>query len=104
MSTFIKHENTNENKIQIKIYGVYISLQQLQHLLILFNSHRDIFSKINDRVISRTTKIFEISPNLQILKREKAVHQFVSLTELRYEESISSDYYKNYSNVYRSER
>lgn len=28
---------------------------------------------------------------------------YVSLAELRYEESISSDYYKNYSNVYRTE-
>jgi hypothetical protein len=44
-----------------------------------------------------------MSPNLQILRREKAALQFVSLAELHYEESISSDYYKSYSNTYRSE-
>lgn len=44
-----------------------------------------------------------MSPNLQILKREKPSLLYVSLAELRYEESISSDYYKNYSNVYRTE-
>lgn len=44
-----------------------------------------------------------MSPNLQILKREKPSLLYVSLAELRYEESISSDYYKNYSNIYRTE-
>lgn len=51
----------------------------------------------------RTQRIFEMSPNLQILRREKATLQFVSLADLHYEESISSDYYKSYSNTYRSE-
>lgn len=40
---------------------------------------------------------------MKILKRERPALQFVSLAELRYEESISSDYYKNYTMVYRGE-
>lgn len=44
-----------------------------------------------------------MSPNIQILKRDKPSLLYVSLAELRYEESISSDYYKNYSNIYRTE-
>lgn len=44
-----------------------------------------------------------MSPNLQILRRDRAALQYVSLAELQYEESISSDYYKSYSNTYRSD-
>lgn len=76
---------------------------QLYELLIMIHRHREPFTAINSRIITRTLKIFEIAPKLQILHREKAGSLYVSLFELRYEESISSDYYANYTVVYRGE-
>jgi hypothetical protein len=38
-----------------------------------------------------------------VLNRDRPGLQFTSLVELKYEESISSDYYKNYTVVYRGE-
>jgi hypothetical protein len=76
---------------------------QLHELLILIHTHSEFFSKISERLVNRTLKIFEISPKLKLLYRPRAETQFVALSELRYEESISSDYYRNYTAVYRTE-
>jgi hypothetical protein len=88
-------------EIQIRIMGGCLNLVQLYQLLILIHSHREEFAKVSERVVLRTLKIFEISPNLQVLHRERAGALFASLFELRYEESIDSDYYRNYTVVYR---
>jgi len=103
MKCFEANLSQSTSEIQIKINGGCLSLVQLRDLLILLNSHKETFSKINERVINRTVKIFEISHNLQVLNRDRPGLQFTSLAELKYEESISSDYYKNYTVVYRGE-
>ena len=75
----------NPDDIQIKIVGASLNLIQMHELLILLNTHKEVFAKVNERIIHRTQRIFEMSPNLQILKRDKPALQFVSIGELRYE-------------------
>lgn len=58
MSDFLQGTGPSKNEIQIKIYGGCLNFIQLYELLILINSHREAFSKINERVVTRTHKIF----------------------------------------------
>lgn len=85
MNDFLSEQVQNNSKIQIKILGACLNLVQLHELLILIHRNREAFSSINPRIVSRTLKIFEIAPKLQILHRDKAGSIFVSLSELRYE-------------------
>ena len=66
---FIADKGPTANEIQIRILGGCVSLFQLFELLVLINSHREDFSRVSEKVISRTVKVFDISPNLAVLQR-----------------------------------
>ncbi len=69
LKNFFESTQVSNHEIQIKVLGACLNFNQLYELLVLIHSHREAFSKLSDRVVSRTLKVFEMSPSLQILHR-----------------------------------